>query len=63
MYIGEVMEGFTCRRLIPLLFIFVNQVLDLQLQGQLNQSIAQSEVLLKQSARLLKISHLLLHHK
>ena len=59
----KVMEGFTCRRLIPLLFIFFNQVSDLQLQWQLNQSITQSEVGLKQSTRLLKISHLLLHHK
>ena len=46
------------------LFIYLfNQVSDLQLQRQLNQSIAQSEVGLKQSRRLLKISHLLLHHK
>ena len=37
-----------------ILFILFNQVSDLQLQLQLNQSIAQSEVGLKQSARLLK---------
>ena len=37
-----------------ILFILFNQVSDLQLQWQLNQSIAQSEVGLKQSAGLLK---------
>ena len=50
----EIKSSWKLIYLFIYLFILFNQVSDLQLQWQLNQSIAQSEVGLKQSTRLLK---------
>ena len=54
MYIGEGYGGFYLQKTyIPIIYLF-NLVSDLQLQWQLNQSVAQSEVGLKQSQDSLK---------